>query len=75
MGSCGVRHSPVVTMHAHVLHGTGVIEGCRWLLYAHHGRLLGQYGRTLPGGVVGMVVTASKGAMCVCVCVCVCECV
>ena len=72
MGSCGVRHGPVVTMHAHVLHGTGVIKGRCWLLYAHHGRLLGQYGRTLTSGVGGMVVSASK---CVCVCVCVCECV
>ena len=50
----------MITMHAHVLHGTGVVEGRRWLLYAHHGRLLGQYGRTLTGGVVGVVVTASN---------------
>ena len=41
-------------MHAHVLHGVGVIVGCRWLLDPHHGGLLSQNGWAVSrvGGVV-----------------------
>ncbi len=56
--SCCVRHGTVVTVHAHVLHGARVIVGSGRLLYAHHGRLLGQNGSALSGRVGRWIVTA-----------------
>lgn len=52
-------HGTVIT-YAHVLHGSGVIVGCCWLLDAHHGWLLSQDGCTLTSWVGGMIVASSE---------------